>query len=233
MTRRRRVPILLLAWLAIASSLAVGLAPRSVRAGPLLLLPSPLPSIGLPSPLPSIGLPSIGLPSPLPSIGLPSPLPSIGLPSPLPSIGVGTPLPSIPVGGSTSPAPSGTGPSSAPSESPSSSAPAAGQAAGSPGPSAGSDRRAAGGPGGAEVTNGAVTVPEAAPLPPSLPDLGSWLVPALGVAVPILVVAGLVALQLIGGAAALRIVHASLDRVGSRVPPWLKPDGRAAGDGPG
>jgi len=224
MTRRGRVTILLLAWLAIASSLAVGLAPRSVRAGPLLL-PSPLPSIGLPSPLPSIGLPSIGLPS--------TGLPSIGLPSPLPSIGIGTPLPSIPVGASPSPAPSGTGSSSAPSESPASSAPAAGKAAGSPGPSAGTDGPAPGGPGGAEVTNGAVTVPEAAPLPPSLPDLSSWLIPALGVAVPLVVVAGLVALQLIGGAAALRIVHASLNRVGSRVPPWLKPDGRAPGDEPG
>jgi hypothetical protein len=219
LTRRGLGAIGLLAWLAVSTSLAIGLGTPPVRAEPLPL-PSPLPSIGLPSPLPSIGLPS-----PLPSIDL-SPLPSIDL-SPLPSIGLGTPLPTLSLGLSPSPAPStATSSSAAPSERPDASASNTPEpdASGAPGAGGGGPVSA-----GADATRGQISVPEAPPLAPSLPDLGSWLVPTLGVAVPAAVVAVLVALQLIGGAAALRVVRGSLDRIGSHVPSWLRSNERLPG----
>jgi hypothetical protein len=199
----------LLAWLAICTSLAIGLGTPPVRAGPL-----PLPS----------ALPSLGLPTPLPSLGLPTPLPSIGLPTPLPSIG--TPLPTLSLAFSPSPAPSGASSSPATSESAASS-PSVGTKPGASGDAGGGANGIASGvPATTAAPASQLSVPQAPPLPPSLPDLGSWLVPTLGVAVPAVVVAALVALQLIGGAAALRVVHASLDRIGSYVPSWLSSNER-------
>jgi hypothetical protein len=58
-----------------------------------------------------------------------------------------------------------------------------------------------------------------------LPSIGSWLVPSLGVAVPALLVAGLVLVQVLGGATAIRAARGMLDRVGTNVPPWLRSGG--------
>jgi len=59
-------------------------------------------------------------------------------------------------------------------------------------------------------------------MPPTLPDAGSWLVPAVGVAVPALIVAIIVVGQLIGGAAGLGLARAALERVRSVTPTWMR-----------
>lgn len=66
-------------------------------------------------------------------------------------------------------------------------------------------------------------IPELSAPVPVLPPLGTWLVPAIGVAVPALVGAAFLALQLLGGAAGLRMVRRTLDRVAAAAPRWSRP----------
>ena len=190
----------------------------------------PLPSLPLPTlPLPSIDLgtplPSIDLGTPLPSIDLGTPLPSIDLGTPLPSIDLGTPLPSIPSVGSSSGA--------SPSVSPEASQEASGSATPTPDASDGSALPRRGNPPtdeppaarlGAEerVSRGAPSVPELVSLAPALPTIGSWLIPSLGATVPALILALFLGLQLVGGAAAVRLARRTLDRLASAAPAWLR-----------
>ena len=46
--------------------------------------------------------------------------------------------------------------------------------------------------------------------------------PSLGVAVPAFLVAVLVLVQVLSGAAGIRATRGTLDRIGTHVPPWLR-----------
>lgn len=218
----RRPPVaLLLAGAAVVASLAFGAGAHPVSAlGPVSLpsLPVPVPSL----PLPSLPLPT--LPVPVPSIPLPSAsIPPPSLPVPVPS----TPPPSL---GIELPSPDLGTPSSGPSATPPAGASAS--PAGTAGRTSDRDDTALGGPtddvtGG--VSGGTRTAPfarplvlEAPPVPPSVADVGSWLVPGLAVAVPALLVAALVALEILTGAVGVRVAGGGLDRIGSFVPHWLR-----------
>ena len=167
-------------------------------------------------------------PLPLPSIDLGTPLPSIDRGTPLPSIDLGTPLPSVPPGSASAAASPSTFPS------PISAEPA--EALPTPSPSSSPDdlflpragRSSSRGvvPTAAEAGGlipGKPSLPELPPLMPALPDAGSWLVPVIGVAVPALIVALIVAAQVIGGAAGLRIARGALERIASIKPAWTRP----------
>ena len=150
------------------------------------------------SPLPSLDLP-------LPSEDLLSPLPSLDLGTPLPTLDLGSPLPSAPTGVLPTQEPSGLAvPSVQGGGEPPSSSPTGGV--------------------GSPVTGSRAIVPEAPPLATVLPG-DSLLVPALGVAVPVLIVGALVMLQVLGGAAALRVARGALDRLAVAAPAWLRQDG--------
>jgi hypothetical protein len=224
MTDRRSLAILI-AGAGLAASVAVGAGADPVRGvGPLPvpIPPTPIPSLPLPSlplPGPSLPLPSPSLPAPIPSL----PLPSLPLPVPSPSLplpSVGTGLPTSPVG-TPSPIPGRATPSAAPS-------PAGRSAAGT------SDRDDTGTPAAPsdDVTGGVSggtrtapftrpTVPAGPPIPPSLPGVGSWLIPALGIAVPVLFLAALMAVQVLSGVVGLQVARGGLRRIGAMVPPWL------------
>lgn len=226
MSRATRFAVGLLASASMIAGLVVSQPPAPAAGGPL-------PSLGLESlPLPSLDLetpplPSIGLETPpLPSIGLGSPLPSLDLESPpLPSLDLGTPLPSIDL---DTPSPS-TGPET---PRPSSSA---GGAAASPGPSGAASARgeAARGErppvGGNAATVEDRTPPEGRPtlvhLPepnPTIPNVGTWLVPAIGVAVPGLIALLFVAIQIVGGAAATGMAQRVIKHASSFTPAWRR-----------
>ncbi|MGH2385284.1 MAG: hypothetical protein ACRDGB_09580 [Candidatus Limnocylindria bacterium] len=207
-----------LAAFASAACLVLGVGPPPIRA----VDPLPLPSIDLGTPLPSIDLST-----PLPSIDLGTPLPSIDLGTPLPSIDLGTPLPSVP--------PESASAAASPSTFPSLSSAEPAEALPTPSPSSSPDGlflpRAGRSPNMGTVATSAETdglipgkpsVPELPPLMPGLPDAGSWLVPVIGVAVPALVVALVVAAQVIGGAAGLRIARGTLERIASIKPAWTR-----------
>lgn len=236
MTPRRGI-LSLLAGVAMAASLAIGAGADPVRGvGPLPLSspPVPIPSLPLPSlPVPVPSLPQASLPVPVPSLPVPSlPLPSVPAPTipPLPSFPLPLPSPGLPLPSIGQPTPGAGSPSPAPGDA----SPDASDAPdGASGPST-SDRDDTEPPGapGDDVTGGVSggirgapfarpLVLEAPPLPPSLADVGSWLVPGLAVAVPALLVAGLVALEILSGALGVRVARGGLDRIGAVVPHWL------------
>ncbi|MGH2428307.1 MAG: hypothetical protein ACRDGV_05395 [Candidatus Limnocylindria bacterium] len=148
-------------------------------------------------------------------------------PLPLPTIDLGTPLPTIDLG--LSPGPSGSTPPASPSARSEGASPHASEApldvpgrsgGGRPSTAGDSDSRS-----GDEPAAGGADRPrlrDVPPLAPTLPDVGSWLVPALGAAVPALIVALLVALQLAGGAAGLGLARAALERLATAAPPWIR-----------
>lgn len=212
MSLRRRSAAVLLAGVALAASLAVGAGAHPVRGVGPLPLPSP------PIPLPSVPLPSVPLPLPSPSVPMPSiPVPSIPVPSPsLPLPSLGQPTPEL---GPPTPSPGGESLSQDDTSTPST-----------------SDRDDTDPPGraGDDVTGGVSggtrTAPflrpwvlDVPPVPPSLADVGSWLVPGLAIAVPALLMVALVALEILSGAVGVRVARGGLDRIGSFVPSWLRP----------
>ena len=156
----------------------------------------------------------------------PLPLPTIDLGTPLPTIDLGTPLPT----GSASPSGSPSTPSrpAEPTVRPRESAPA-------PSPSSSLDellmprsdrspplRDGAIVPGADGPGPGLPGIPDLPPVIPTLPDAGSWLIPVAGVAVPALLVALVVAGQVVGGAAGLRLARTALGRMASAAPPWTR-----------
>jgi hypothetical protein len=222
MTGWRRTAAALGAGIGIAACLVIGSGTMPVRGVVPLPVATPSLPVTIPSlPIPSLPIPTVPLPTPsvpLPSLPLPSP--SLPIPSlPLPSIELGSPLPSL---GTPRPSPTPGEPGASalvdgprPADS--------GQdedADGSP-PPASEEGGPPGAPGDGPIVDDQPWVAEPLPLPPSLPSVGSWLVPALGAAVPALLVVLLVAAQIIGGAAGLRAAGVTLDRSGAHVPPWL------------
>ena len=213
-----KAPHRLLLGVLSAAALAVSLA---ISAGaPAVRGIGPLPSTGLPLPTVSLPLPSLPLPSlPVPTVGLP--LPTVSLP--LPTISPPLPTASLPLPSVSPPLP--TSPSGSATPRPSD----AGASAASAGPSSSADEGAAGGgsqgsgpdaPG--DATQAGLQVPGVVVVPPSLPNVGTWLVPSLGVGVPAILVAVLVLVQVLSGAAGIRATRGMLDRIGTHVPPWLR-----------
>jgi hypothetical protein len=226
MSPRRRSVAALLAGAALAASLAVGAGGNPVHGVGLLPLPSP--------PMPHTSVPLASIPLPLPSVPVPTPSPPLpSVPLPLPSLPVPTPslpLPTLgqptPDLGTPTPSPGGVTPDSSATEDDASTLTTSGR-----------DDTEPPGPPGSEVTGGVSggtrTAPfarprilEAPPVPPSLADVGSWLVPGLAVAVPALLLAALVAFEILSGAIGVRAARGGLDRVGSFVPHWLGRDDR-------
>ena len=249
MSPRRRSMAACLAGGALAASLAIGVGAHPVRGvGPLPLPspPIPLPSFPLPSiplPLPSVPVPTPSpplpsLPLPLPSAPVPTPsLPLPSIPLPLPSIPVPTPslpLPSLgqptPALGTPTPSPAEGSPDSSATEDDASAPATSGRDDTDPPARPGSDVTG-GVSGGTRVAPFArPRILETPPVPPSLADVGSWLVPGLAVVVPALLVAALVALEILSGAVGVRLARGGLDRIGSFVPSWLR---RGAPERPG
>ena len=208
----RRITAVVAAF-AIVASLCVGMRPPSIRAF------DPLPSIDLLSPLPSIDLLS-----PLPSVNLGSPLPSVNLGSPLPSVNLGTPLPSVNLG-TPLPTPSSAQPRRSPAESPEG---GGGASPSSASPSPGVVERSSTNPPAASATERSpvgtsasddagsaepVGIPELGPPTPRLSDVGSWLVPAVGVGVPFIVAILAVLAQVFGGAGAVHFARRVVNRI--------------------
>lgn len=208
----------------ILAGVVLGLAPsRAVSVPPLpsvglpSLLPtlpplSPLPTIDLGSPLPTSTLPAL---SPLPSVGLPSPLPTLPPLSPLPTVNVGTPRPSLSV--LVSPAASSVAPD--PEPTPTLDAGDPGGANGAPGGLGGGNVPPAD---GADEGLGRPAIVELAPPVAAVPDVGTLLIPAIGVAAPVLVAVAILTLQVLGGAAGVRLARRTLERFASVPPRWTR-----------
>jgi hypothetical protein len=200
----RRLLLCVLSAATLAVSLAVSVGAPSVRGvGPLPSTGLPFPTVRLPVPTVSLPLPTIRLP--LPTVSLPLPTVSLPLPS------VSPPLP-------TAPSASGTPRPTDESASAGSAGPSSSVGDGAAG--GGSQRSGPQAPG--DATQAGLQVPGVVVVPPSLPNVGTWLVPSLGVAVPALLVAVLVLVQVLSGAAGIRATRGVLDRVGTHVPPLLR-----------
>jgi hypothetical protein len=234
-----RLVIGVVSAVALSTSLAISVGAPAVRGlGPLPSTGLPLPTVSLP--LPTLPLPTVSLPLPtvslpLPTLPLPTvslPLPTVSLPLPTVSLPVPTlsPTPSPPLPTLTAPPGSGTPqPTDGSQEAASTGANAS--------PDGGASDNGSGGSGPdipGDATQAGLQVPEAAVVAPSLPNVGTWLVPGLGVAVPALLVVVLVIVQVFGGAAGIRATRGMLDRVGMHVPPWLRrADATGERTGPG
>jgi hypothetical protein len=186
---------------------------------PPVQLPS-LPSVPLPTvplPTPTLRLPTPTLPLPTPTLPLPTPLPTLpSLPLPTPTL---PPTPSLPIPTPTLPIPTPTpsGPAGSPSSVPSSSA--------SPSDAGESPSVAPGG-----LTSGGSPVPGSSVDPGFgvtssggfLPD---FLVPALALGVPFLLLAAVVLAHVMGGAAWLPVIHRVLGS--NRLPRPRRPNTKA------
>jgi len=209
--------VVLAAGLQEARGLAVD--DRAASQSSAVALPSLLPSLPLPSlPLPSLPIPSHPLPTVSPSLPLPSVSPSLPLPSiPIPSLSPSIPLPSNPLA-TASPSPSTAtrgssgpgGPSTSAATTPgassgsASAAPSfAGSTGGSGGPSVGPGLVGSGGNGGAG-------------------GIGLIGLPPLAIAVPLVVLLGVLLMQIAGGAVWLPFMRRWLGRLSVKMPVWRR-----------
>lgn len=75
---------------------------------------------------------------------------------------------------------------------------------------------------GTEEGLGEPAVGELPRLGPTIPDVGTFLIPVIGIAVPVILAAALLVLQAAGGIAGIRLAHRSLERTASLVPRWMR-----------
>jgi len=177
---------------ALGGGVAFALDPLPSVPVPSVPLPSsppaslPLPTVPLPTPTVRLPTPTLPLPTPLPTLPslLPTPLPTLpSLPLPTPTLPVPTPTPSGPVGSPSSvPNPSASDAAGSPSV-----APGGLTSGGSPAPGSSVD------PGFGVASSGGF-----------LPD---FLVPALALGVPFLLLLAVILAHVVGGAAWLPVIR--------------------------